>query len=64
MKKLHYIQYLHFWNGLIGLVLTCVLIGVAANIKYYVNNGAAIAGFGKRDYIEGMSELMIPSSFF
>ncbi|KAI8089146.1 uncharacterized protein BX664DRAFT_332294 [Halteromyces radiatus] len=46
MKKFHFIQYLHFWNGFMGLILTGVLIGVAANIKKYVNSGAEIAGFG------------------
>ncbi|ORZ25931.1 hypothetical protein BCR42DRAFT_486014 [Absidia repens] len=46
LSKLHYIQYLHLWNCVIGLVLTCVLIGVAANIKYYVSSGAEISGFG------------------
>ncbi|KAI9473995.1 MAG: hypothetical protein EXX96DRAFT_610842 [Benjaminiella poitrasii] len=46
MKSLHLIQLLHIWNAIIGAILLGLLSGVSSFIKWFINNGSAIAGFG------------------
>ncbi|CAO3648070.1 unnamed protein product [Cunninghamella blakesleeana] len=45
-KRLHFIQIIHIWNCIIGIITACILIGTASNVKAYVTEGAIVNGFG------------------
>ncbi|KAI8643017.1 hypothetical protein BD408DRAFT_442901 [Parasitella parasitica] len=46
LKGFHLIQVIHVWNALVGLILFGLLVGVSDQIRYFINNGSVLAGFG------------------
>ncbi|KAI9264332.1 hypothetical protein BDA99DRAFT_537044 [Phascolomyces articulosus] len=64
LKSTHYIQLIHMLNALLGLILFCLLIGVAVNIRTFISNGAELAGFGNYNvfaYPASYVYMLIPS---
>ncbi|KAI7907930.1 uncharacterized protein BX663DRAFT_547579 [Cokeromyces recurvatus] len=57
MRSKYLIQILHLWNAVIALIIFGLLVGVSSFIKWFINLGSSIAGFG------GFTTFAYPATF-
>ncbi|ORY91900.1 hypothetical protein BCR43DRAFT_497467 [Syncephalastrum racemosum] len=65
LRHTHPIQLLHGFNAVLGLLLLCLLIGVAANIRSFIASGSSLAGYGNYNifaYPSTFVYMLIPAS--